>query len=216
MRRLVRGSAFRQSEHAFVAEGRKVVAAALDAAAPVETVFVAAEGSADTNVRELADRALRAGARVFELGRGVMERVADTVTPQPVCAIVGSVDVPLDTIVAPGVPTVTSDQLVLVCLDVRDPGNLGALMRSAAASGARALVCAAGTVDPFNPKTVRSSAGAIFHVALIHVEDAATVLGRLEGAGFRLLATTAQGGDDYAMLDWSGRIALVLGNEANG
>ena len=145
-----------------------------------------------------------------------MERVADTVAPQPVCAIVGSVDVPLDTIVAPGVPTVTSDQLVLVCLDVRDPGNLGALMRSAAASGARALVCAAGTVDPFNPKTVRSSAGAIFHVALIHVEDAAAVLGRLEGAGFRLLATTAQGGDDYAMLDWSGRIALVLGNEANG
>jgi TrmH family RNA methyltransferase len=179
---------------------------------------VADEGSSDAGVVDIADRALRAGARVFELTKGTMERVADTVTPQPVCAVMGLVDVPFEEVLGEAdiAGSAVSGGLAVVCIDVRDPGNLGVLMRSAAGSGALAVVCTPGTVDPFNPKTVRASAGAIFQVSLARAPGVGETLDRLRSAGFRLVATVARGGVDYSAADWSGRVALLLGNEASG
>src|SRR5438045_4151402 len=85
-----------------------------------------------SNAAPVVDRALAAGVRVYDLDPGVMELVADTVTPQPVLAVAGYVDVPLD-----GVRDAT---LVVVCVDVRDPGNAGTVLRSAEAAGAGAVV----------------------------------------------------------------------------
>lgn len=202
----------RESEHAFVAEGVKVVGAALDAGAPVESLFVAAEGRDAPAVAALAERALAAGIRVYDLAPGVMERAVDTVTPQAVTAVVGAIDRPLGELLAPDEP----ERLLLVCVDVRDPGNLGSLVRSGAAAGAAGVVICAGTADPFNPKTVRASAGAIFHLPLARAASAAEAFDALRAAGYRLVATTAHEGTDYALAPLGGRLALVFGNEASG
>lgn len=192
-----------------------MVTAALDAGAPVESVFVAAEGADSGAVQELEARALAVGARVFTLGPQIMERVADTVSPQAVCAVVGSIERTLSQLLArdeqPG-----RERLLLVCVDVRDPGNLGALVRSAAAAGALGVVCCSGTADPFSPKTVRATAGSIFQIPIATGEGADEALSVLRADGFRLVATTARGGKDYLDADLSGDVAIVLGNEATG
>lgn len=191
-----------------MAEGVELVRTALQAGVPVESVYVGAEGADAPEVVALAAQALLAGTRVFDLAPGVLERVADTVTPQPVLAVVPMLDLALDEIVAA--------RLVVVCADVRDPGNAGTVLRSADASGVDAVVFCGRSVDPYNPKSVRASAGSIFHVRLVVAEGCAEALGWLGDHGFWRLGAVVDGGQDYTEIDWSGPTALVLGNEASG
>ena len=197
-----------------MAEGLKVVAAALESGATVESLYLAPEGRGQPAVAALAEAALSAGARVFDLGPGIMEKVADTVTPQPVCAVVEMRHRPLEEVVSAGGEQ--AERLIVCCVAVRDPGNLGAILRSAAAAGADGLVCCEGTADPYNPKTVRASAGSIFELPLSVREPAEAALEALRRAGFKRIATRARGGVDYALADLAGDVALVLGNEASG
>ena len=197
----------RLAERAFVAEGAKVVGEALAAGVELEALFVD-PGALGADDVALAEEVLRRGGRVFELAPGVLERVAGTVTPQPLLGICPMADVPLDE--AP------LDGLVVVCADVRDPGNLGTVLRSAEASGARAVLCASGSVDPYNPKCVRASAGALFHVPLVVGGEAVQVLDVLASRGVRRLGTSAHEGAACWDTDLTGAVALVLGNEANG
>jgi len=106
---------------------------------------------------------------------------------------------------------------VVVCAEVRDPGNAGAVIRVADAAGADAVVCAAGTVDPFNPKTVRASAGSVLHLPVVVAEGAAAdVLGDLGRRGLRRVAAATRGGTPYTDAPLVPPLALVLGNEAHG
>lgn len=203
LRRLVGRRSARQAERAFVLEGAKVVSEALAAKAQLEALYVV-EGTEDPVI----DRALAAGVRVVDLAPGVMEHVADTVTPQPIVAVAASVDVPLGEVRDAG--------LLVVCVDVRDPGNAGTVLRSAEAAGAGAVVCCGGSVDIYNPKTVRASAGALFHVPVVVGGDPVEVLDEIGGWGVRRLGTVARGGAAYTDTDLTGRVALVLGNEASG
>ncbi|HZU78773.1 MAG TPA: RNA methyltransferase [Acidimicrobiales bacterium] len=207
MRRLLRRRSVRQAEGAFVMEGPTLLATALDAGAAVESVFVAPEALSRPEVAGLLDRALGEGARVFELGPGVLERVADTVTPQPVLAVVRT-PTPADGL--------EGRSFVVVCVDVRDPGNTGAVIRAADAAGADAVICCAGTADPWNPKTVRASAGSVLHLPVFSGDDPRRALVDLGRSGFRRLAAVAHGGTAYTDADLTGPVAVVLGNEADG
>ena len=184
-------------------EGAKVLSEAVAAGVPVEGVYVTSD--APSGVVELAEAT---GARVHVLDDGVLERVADTVTPQPVMAVVPYVDVALDDL--------AEASFLVVCVDVRDPGNAGAVLRSAEAAGADGVVCCGGSVDVYNPKTVRASAGTLFHVPIVAGGDPVEVLEHIGGWGVRRLATAARTGADYASLDLTERVAFVLGNEAAG
>ncbi|HVF31524.1 MAG TPA: RNA methyltransferase [Acidimicrobiales bacterium] len=204
LRRLLSRRSAREAEGAFVVEGAKVLSEALDAGAPVESVYVAAGSMADP----VAQRAFDAGVRVYELGPGVIERIADTVTPQPLMAVVSFVDRPL--------AALAEADLLVVAVDVRDPGNAGTVLRSAEAAGAGGLLFCDGSVDVYNPKTVRASAGSLFHVPVVAGGDAVQVLREMASWGVRRLATSSAGGRDYAQLDLTGPVAFVLGNEATG
>ena len=203
LRRLLSRRSAREAERAFVVEGAKVLSEALDAGVPVESVYLAS-GASD----EVASRAFDAGARIFELAPGVLERVADTVTPQPVMAVVPFLDRPL--------ADLRDAQLSVVAVDVRDPGNAGTILRSAEAAGADGVLCCEGSVDVYNPKTVRASAGSLFHVPVVAGGDPVETLREMATWGVRRLATTATGGRDYSEVDLTGPLAFVLGNEANG
>jgi TrmH family RNA methyltransferase len=203
LRRLLRKRSERDAERAFVIEGAKVISEALDAGAKVRAAFVAPGAPAD-----VVDRLQAAGAQVYELDAGVIERVGDAVTPQAIAAIVDYVDVPL--------AKLEHAEVVVVCVDVRDPGNAGTILRSAEASGAGGVVCCEGSVDVYNPKTVRASAGALFHVPVVAGGRASSVVDELGSWAFRRVATVVHGGIDYTAADLTGRIALLLGNEAHG
>ena len=131
-----------------------------------------------------------------------------TVTPQPVLAVVRTPEGALDDL--------ADADLVVVCVDVRDPGNAGALIRSADASGAGGIVCCDGTVDPFNPKTVRASAGSVLHVPVVTGVESDHAITWLSSHGFVLRGAVSEGGSPHTDIDWSRKSALVLGNEATG
>jgi TrmH family RNA methyltransferase len=203
LRKLVARRSARDAEGVFVVEGAKVLDEALDAEARVEAVFVAA-GATDPVVT----RAAAMGHPVFDLAAGVLEKVAGTTTPQPVMAVIEQPKATLDDL--------ADATLLVVCVDVRDPGNLGTVLRSAEAAGAGGLVCCDGCVDIFNPKAVRASSGALFHVPVVVGGQPVEVLERMGAWGVRRLGTVASGGRAYSDADLTEPVAFVLGNEAHG
>jgi TrmH family RNA methyltransferase len=207
----------RWSERVFVAEGAELLRTALRAGAAVESVYLAPEAEEDPATRETCRQALETGARLFILGPGVLERVADTVTPQPVLTILPMMDndVAGDVAVADG-QAAAEEPLIVVLVDVRDPGNAGTVLRTADASGVNAVIFSGESVDPYNPKTVRASAGSLFHVPFSVQADPVALAASFKARGYRTLATVARDGDDYAALDWSVPTVLFLGNEAAG
>jgi RNA methyltransferase, TrmH family len=209
LRRLSGRRSARAADGAFVVEGAKVLAEALRAGAPIEAVYVdpAEAGPGDL---ALVERCLAAGIRVFDLEAGVLGRVTGTVTPQPLLAVVAAVDVSLEVVGA------AAPDLVVICNDVRDPGNAGTVLRSAEAAGAGAVICCEGSVDLFNPKTVRASAGTVFHLPVVNGGALADVLDTVAAWGLRRLGTVAHGGIDYLDADLTVPLALVVGNEAHG
>lgn len=189
---------------------------ALRAGTPIESVYLAPEGASDRLAAEACEQAASAGARLFHLAPGVLERVADTVTPQPVLAVLPMMDDGAEPLIGTPALAPPPGSLLVVLVDVRDPGNAGTVLRTADASGARGVLFSGDSVDPYNPKTVRASAGSLFHVPFGVQPDPVALAGALAGAGYRTLATVVRGGDDYAALDWGVPTAVFLGNESSG
>lgn len=186
-------------------EGPRVVAGALDRGASLEAVYLGF--GAEPAFCELVERALAAGVEVAELKEGVLEKLGRTVTPQPVLAVAR-------------IPRPTLDDLglglVLVAVAVADPGNAGTLVRSAEAVGAAGIVFTAGAVDPYNPKVVRASAGAVTGLTVVEEDDPVVTLDRLGDQGRWRLGALSSGGRSLFAVDWPASCAIVLGNEARG
>ena len=138
----------------------------------------------------------------FVLAPGVLERVASTEQPQPNLAVVGIRSDAVD---------LSEVGFAVVADRIADPGNLGTILRSSEAAGVDVVVTTPGSVDAFNPKTVRASAGAVFHVPVVVAEP-----DDLRRAGLRLIGSSSHVCRSHVDTDWSGRVAIVLGNEAHG
>jgi TrmH family RNA methyltransferase len=180
----------------FVVEGPSLVAAAADHGWEIESVFTAAGHRPERTF----------AAESYELGPGVIERVASTEAPQPVLAVVRRRTT--------AVAALAGRTFVLVGDRIADPGNAGTMLRSAEAAGADAVVFTAGSVDVFNPKVVRSSAGALFSIPALVVDvDLDEVLAV---PGLRSFGTSSHAGSVYSEVDFLAPVALVLGNEAHG
>ena len=197
----------RWSEGVCVIEGPDLVDAALASQSEFEAIYVDAAALEREPVVALLARANTAGVRVFALGPGVLAKVTDSQTPQPVMAAVRMTVTPVAALEASGT--------VLVLHDVRDPGNAGTIIRSADAAGVTAVVFTGQSVDPFNPKTLRASAGSIFHLP-VAVGSLAETLAHFANAGARSYATVVRGGVDHRKVDFTTASVVVIGNEADG
>jgi TrmH family RNA methyltransferase len=207
LRRLLQKRTLRWSEGVCVIEGPDLVRSALAASVEFEAIYVDAEGAQGDAVRDVLRDASTHGVRVFSLAAGVLDRVADATTPQPILA---AVRLPVRPLLA-----IPVEALVLVLHDVRDPGNAGTLIRSADAAGASGVVFTGTSVDPCNPKTLRATAGSIFHtpVAVASLDDTVSTF-RSRGAA--VLATVVRGGASHRDVDFTRPTLVVIGNEADG
>jgi TrmH family RNA methyltransferase len=167
-----------------------------------------APGAAPDVVAEAVAR----GVRVLPVVAEVLAKAVDAVTPQGVAAIAARPEVSVDAALA----AARNATITLVLVDVNDPGNAGTLLRTAEAAGAAAVLFCGASVDPCNPKCVRASAGALFHLPVASGGDVVSVLEGLGSAGVRRAATVVRDGTPYDAVDLTGPIALVLGNEAHG
>jgi len=189
-----------------VLEGPDLVNAALESGAEFEAVYVDASAAQSPSFTRLANRAQQLGVRVFALAEGVVEKIADAQTPQPVLAAVR-----FDVRAVESIPKVG---LTLVLHDLKDPGNVGTIIRSADAAGVTAVVVTGQSVDPYNPKTLRASAGSIFHLPVV-VTSIDEALAHF-GSDAQLLATVVRGGREYHDVDFRAPSVVLIGNEADG
>ena len=154
----------------------------------------------------LVDAEPVSGGQVHWLDSSTLERVSSTVSPQPNIAVVATPDAP------------RLDQFggwILVADRVQDPGNLGTMIRSAAAAGASCVVTTPNTVDALSPKVVRAAAGSMFAIPVV----SETSLIDVRDAGFAVVGTSSHdhpGVIVYDQFDFTSRVAVVMGNEAAG
>jgi TrmH family RNA methyltransferase len=183
----------------FVIEGPKLVAEAARAGIDLDVVYVG-EGATLPDVGEAAVRIV---------ADGVLERVLDTVSPQPIAALAPLPSHSFTEVVRhPG--------LVLVGDRIGDPGNVGTIARSLEAFGGAGLVLTTESADPFQPKVVRASAGAVLRLPIVDAISPSAVVAECRRAGRRLLVTTMAGGTSMDEADLSGEIVIVVGSEAHG
>jgi RNA methyltransferase, TrmH family len=171
----------------FVVEGLGLLRQAVAAGWQVEGCYTTPGMTIDLDIEQ------------HHLAPNVLERVASTETPQPIVAVVAmrAATLPVDA------------SFVLVADRLADPGNAGTIIRSAEAAGADAVVLTPGSVDPYNPKVVRASAGSLFRIPVIELDLDAL-------SAFRRLGTSSHRGDLYTDPVYHGRVAVVVGNEAHG
>jgi TrmH family RNA methyltransferase len=173
-----------------------------------------ATGPAAARHADLVRAATGQGAAVHEVSGEVMADLAQTVTPQGLLAVCRFIDVPLAGLIA------ARPALTVVLANVRDPGNAGTVLRTADAAGADGVVFADATVDPYNSKCVRSSAGSLFHLPVVAGAAVAAVTAALRGAGVQVLAADGAVGRPLDQLESAGLLAgptaWLFGNEAWG
>jgi TrmH family RNA methyltransferase len=206
--KLVRSLARRRARYAarqFVVEGVRSIEEAQGAGITPALVFYTATADAEPRVRALLERCRARTPEVFEVDDAIMQAVSNTETPSGVLAVLPFVELSL-----PAHP-----QLALVLDAVRDPGNAGAILRSAWAAGVDVIYFARGTADPYNDKVVRAAMGAHFHVPLRVAHNWDEIGLALKGIP-RIYLADAQGPVTYTQADWSPPVALVVGGEAEG
>ena len=204
--------ALRQRARQFQAEGAQAVGEALAAGGVVTQLFVTA--AAQARYANLIGLASAQGADVHAVSGEVMTELAQTITPQGVLAVCDFIDVDLDRLTA-GQP-----RLAVVLANVRDPGNAGTVLRTADAAGAGGVIFAGSSVDPYNSKCVRASAGSLFHLPVVTGPPAADAVGALRERGLRVLAADGGASTTLDDLQSAGRLgqptAWLFGNEAWG
>ncbi|MDF2555591.1 MAG: methyltransferase [Microbacterium sp.] len=200
----------RQETGLFLLEGPQAAREAL-AYRPDTLVEIFATPSALEKHADVRDAAKDAGLEVVYTTEAVLDAMADTVTPQGIVAVARQSPTSVRDVFA------MSPRLVAICEEVRDPGNLGTIIRAADAAGADAVILTGRTVDPYNPKVVRATTGSLFHLPVAVGVDLATAVQKAHAAGVRVVAADVGGGDFLASRDILAEpTAWLFGNEARG
>ncbi|WP_209974642.1 TrmH family RNA methyltransferase [Paenibacillus eucommiae] len=195
----------RDKQRKFLIEGIHLVEEAVKAQAEVLTIIYSLDKGKPA---ELYERTV-GYIEWVGVSQAVLEKCSDTQSPQGIIAIVQMNISPADQILE------MAHDLVVVVDGVQDPGNLGTIIRSADAVGASGVLLGHGTVDVYNPKTIRSTMGSLFHLPIISA-DLLDVLPAARAAGIQLVTTSLQATHSCYETDLSKPTWFILGNEAKG
>ena len=190
-------------------EGPRLVLEAVAAGVRVVEAAVGPRAERTAPGREALAALAAAGVLPRRVHEDVLASVCEVETSQGLLAIAERPRFEEARIFA-GVP------LVIVAMDVQNPGNLGGLLRTAEAAGATGALLVGATADAFSWKALRGSMGSAFRLPHFRERTVAAALDRLEANGLRLAATVASGGTPYDQADLRGPLALLLGNEGKG
>ncbi|MDT4996222.1 MAG: methyltransferase, TrmH family [Pseudonocardiales bacterium] len=192
----------------FLAEGAPAVSEALRCPDTVVELFATAE--ALRRHRTLVGTAQSGGIPVGEISAKSAATLSETMSPQGLLAVCRAVDVPLTSVLERRPP------LAAALVDAADPGNAGTILRTADAAGAGAVVFAGNSVDPYNGKVVRASAGSLFHVSVVASHPALDLVAAARAAGYAVLATSSSAAVDLDTLELTEPTMWLFGNEAAG
>jgi TrmH family RNA methyltransferase len=206
LRALARDRAARDEAGLVVLDGPRAIDGALARHADIERVYV--DVDAHGAAADVAQRATAFGIVVREVAPGAITKAGEVRANAGVIALARRPSPATRAALAHGARW-------LVCAEIGDPGNLGTLVRSAEAAGATGIVVGRGSVDAYNPKTVRASAGAVFGITVLE-DDIVTVLSDLASHGVHRVGAVAHGGVAPWECERPERLAVVLGHETRG
>ncbi|MEP6462021.1 MAG: RNA methyltransferase [Frankiaceae bacterium] len=207
---------FRTTDRRFLVEGPQGVREALQPTADGSPRLVSLFATSEAGRRhaDLLAEGHAAGVEVHLVSGAVIAAIAQTVTPQGLIGVASFLDVPLASVLD------AAPRLVVVLAAVRDPGNAGTVLRTADAAGADAVIFSTDSVDCYNGKCVRASAGSLFHLPVVVDAPMAATAAALRAAGLRILAADGTGAVELDGLAAAGGLAAptawLFGNEAWG
>ncbi|MDD2553969.1 MAG: RNA methyltransferase [Desulfotomaculaceae bacterium] len=203
---------FREKEKKFLVEGTRFVEEILDSDWPVEMLVCSRKFLENPRAKNIITTAAARNAAFIEVADDLFAGLADTSTPQGIIAVAAQRGYSLEDL------EIINDQPALLVLvdGVQDPGNLGAIVRSADAAGAGGVILLKGTADVYNPKTLRATMGSIFHLPIIQGAAADEVISYLTRQGIKIAAGDPRAGSVLFEVDLKVPCALAVGGEAAG
>lgn len=215
----------RKATGKFLVEGPQAAREALKAPGVVESLFL--RWSAVRDNLDLLDLARAANIPVYGVSAQNLATMSDTVTPQGVVAVARHIDISLSELMNTKRSNPVKEKknqrrhdvsLVVICAQIRDPGNAGTVIRCADAFGADAVILSSDSVEVYNPKVVRSSVGSMFHLPIVMGVDIELAIDACRAAGMQILAADGEAGTDLTDIEaeLSKPTAWVMGNEAWG
>jgi len=194
----------------FLVEGLRLCEEAADSSWPIESVLFTAPFEQKPIGNKLLRKLQARKAELLPVRSPVLDRLSDTVTAQGIICVVKMRTVRLSDLLE-------KKPRVLIALDgIRDPGNVGTLIRTADAFGVDGVILSRDTVELYNPKVVRASMGSMFHLPIPDELDLEMTVTRLKGRKFKIVGTDVAEGPGTEALSRAGRICLLIGGEAEG
>jgi len=210
-------------EGRLLVEGWRSIEAVLNSGADIEWLLVSEEVDDDGLPPGLMDRLVSCAGRTDRIPPYQLKTITSSVTPSGLAALVAWAPLNTHDLLAaispsPGQGAVRdrSDQLVVVADGVSDPGNLGAIIRTADWFGAAAVFAGTGSVELTNPKVVQATMGSLFQLPMGLGVSTVDILGRLKDLGFSVVSLELRGEFDVRTVAWPEKLALVVGNESRG
>jgi TrmH family RNA methyltransferase len=202
---------FRDKEKKFVVEGihlvEEIIKTTPNSQLPTPKIeyIVYSEGLKDKKViKKLLDLEIEC----YEVGDKVMDSLAQTETPQGILAVVQKPEYRIEDVL-------TEDALIVICIGISDPGNLGTIIRTADAVGASGVLLSENCVDLYNDKVIRATQGAIFHLPVVEGKISETVK-RLNGKTIKIVAAVLGVKKDYREIKYKLPVAVMIGSESRG
>lgn len=205
--KLLKNRKYREEKQLYFIEGARFVEEAFEAGAQIEAIFVSEEfRHMDDNLPNMLEKS---SCNKYTVSEKIFREISDTETPQGILAIIKMQKRELSV-------AQTGGGLFIILDSVRDPGNMGTIIRTADAAGFSGVIVCKGSVDVYNPKVLRSTMGSVFHIPVYTGLETVDVIRLLKADGISVYASHLKGEASIYNVDLSANAALVIGSEAEG
>lgn len=200
----------RKTQKRFLIEGMRLCEEMANSNWETESVLFTSSFQNSSSGKKLLQKFERRNVKIFLVKPEIIKKLSDTVTPQGIIAVVKIREFSLNELWPEG------SNIILALDAIRDPGNVGTLIRTADAFGIDGVILSSDTVELYNPKVVRSTMGSIFHLPIFDEVDLEKIIPQLKQRNFKIYGADVREGKNLETFDYSEKICLLIGNEAEG
>ncbi|WP_066504256.1 23S rRNA (guanosine(2251)-2'-O)-methyltransferase RlmB [Abyssisolibacter fermentans] len=200
----------RWKEQKFIVEGLRSVREAVTGEAQINYILYSEQLIDKIDGIELLDLCKNKKYKIYEIENKLMKYITDTENPQGIIAVVDF------NIIINDVNLTNKNNFIVILDRLQDPGNMGSIIRTADAFGANTVILTKGCVDIFNPKTIRSTMGSIFHIDIAYFENNQNLFNKLKENNIKIMSTALDTDLSCYDVDFKEDFAIVIGNEASG
>ncbi|TDX49086.1 TrmH family RNA methyltransferase [Orenia marismortui] len=201
---------YRRQENRFVLEGVRIIEEAIKEKANIHQVFYSNYLLRNQRGEDLVKDLKTLNIEVVKVSDNIIQKVADTESPQGILAIIDKVEYSLSEILD------DDNNLILIVDQVQDPGNLGTIIRTADAAGIDGVITTKGTVSLYNQKTIRATMGSLFRVPIYRENDLLKLKNKLIAKNINLVVGDINANKYHFEVDYLASTAFLVGNEGNG